>query len=66
MTTPLQVETLALGPVETNAYVVADIATLQCVVIDAAWDAPLLEERKPGLKEKDVGLKSPRRRLVGN
>ena len=45
MTKQLQVETLALGPVETNAYVVADIATKQCVVIDAAWDAPVLEER---------------------
>ena len=45
MTTQLQVETLALGPVETNAYVVADTATKQCVVIDAAWDAPVLEER---------------------
>ena len=45
MTTQLQVETLALGPVETNAYVVADTATKQCVIIDAAWDAPVLEER---------------------
>ena len=45
MTTPLQIETLPLGPVETNAYVVADTVTAQCVVIDAAWDAPLLEER---------------------
>lgn len=45
MTTLLQVETLALGPVETNAYVVADSASMQCVVIDAAWDAPVLEGR---------------------
>lgn len=45
MTSPLQIETLPLGPVETNAYVVADTVTAQCVVIDAAWDALLLEER---------------------
>ena len=38
----LEIETLVLGPVDTNVYLVGDIRTNQCVVIDPAWDGELI------------------------
>ncbi len=35
----LIVEKLALGPLETNCYIIADSACGNCVVVDPAWDA---------------------------
>jgi glyoxylase-like metal-dependent hydrolase (beta-lactamase superfamily II) len=40
----LTIETLVLGPVETNCYLVADEAANRAVVIDPAWDAPTIQE----------------------
>lgn len=34
----LEIETLVLGPVETNVYLAADSSTADCVVIDPAWN----------------------------
>lgn len=45
MTTHLEIETLPLGPITANAYIVADPNTRDCVIIDATWDAPVLLER---------------------
>lgn len=46
----LKIETFVLGPVETNAYLVADPVTRQAAVIDPAWDGQVLvaEARKRG------------------
>jgi hydroxyacylglutathione hydrolase len=38
----LNILTLQLGPVMTNAYLVADIETKEAVVIDPAWDGHLI------------------------
>ena len=35
----LIVEKLALGPLETNCFIIADSACGNCVVVDPAWDA---------------------------
>jgi len=40
----LKVQTLQLGPVMTNAYLVADPGTKEAVVIDPAWDGHLIVE----------------------
>ena len=40
----LEVETLVLGPVETNVYLVGDIRTKECVVIDPAWDGEIIAQ----------------------
>ena len=40
----LEIETLVLGPVETNVYLVGDIGTNQCVVVDPAWDGELIAQ----------------------
>jgi hydroxyacylglutathione hydrolase len=34
----LEIESMVLGPVETNVYLVANVQTGDCVVIDPAWD----------------------------
>ena len=34
----LEIVTLTLGPVETNAYLIADSETNVAIVIDPAWD----------------------------
>jgi len=38
----LEIQTLQLGPVMTNAYLVADSDTKEAVVIDPAWDGHLI------------------------
>lgn len=38
----LEIVTWALGPAQTNAYLIADSETGQAVVIDPAWDGDLL------------------------
>jgi glyoxylase-like metal-dependent hydrolase (beta-lactamase superfamily II) len=38
----LEILTLQLGPVLTNAYLVADVDTKEAVVIDPAWDGHLI------------------------
>jgi glyoxylase-like metal-dependent hydrolase (beta-lactamase superfamily II) len=40
----LNILSLQLGPVMTNAYLVADTETLEAVVIDPAWDGHLIVE----------------------
>jgi glyoxylase-like metal-dependent hydrolase (beta-lactamase superfamily II) len=40
----LEIVTLTLGPVQTNAYLVADSETKEAVVIDPAWDGHLILE----------------------
>ena len=39
---PLEIVTFTLGPVQTNAYLVADSGTRDAVVIDPAWDGHLI------------------------
>jgi hydroxyacylglutathione hydrolase len=39
---PLEIVTLPLGPVQTNAYLVADSHTCDAAVIDPAWDGGLI------------------------
>ena len=41
----LEIETLVLGPVVTNSYLVGDSETKQCVVIDPAWDGVQIANR---------------------
>lgn len=41
-TAMLKIEKLPLGPILTNCYLVADVESGDCVVIDAAWDAPVI------------------------
>lgn len=38
----LEIVTLTLGPVQTNAYLIADPATGEAAVIDPAWDGPAI------------------------
>jgi hydroxyacylglutathione hydrolase len=38
----MQIETFILGPVQTNAYLVADPASGDAVVIDPAWDGAVI------------------------
>jgi glyoxylase-like metal-dependent hydrolase (beta-lactamase superfamily II) len=38
----LEILTFILGPVQTNAYLVADVLTSQAVVIDPAWDGTVI------------------------
>ncbi len=38
----LEIVTLVLGPVETNVFMVADMETGDCIVIDPAWDGGLI------------------------
>lgn len=38
----LHIETLVLGPVQTNAYLIADPETREAAVIDPAWDGALI------------------------
>lgn len=40
----LEIVTFVLGPVETNAYLLADRETGDAVVIDPAWDGPVMVE----------------------
>ena len=41
----LEIVCLVLGPVETNAYLVADVESKQAVAIDPAWDGPVIVEQ---------------------
>ena len=41
----LNIETLVLGPVATNTYIVADLESKLAVVIDPAWDGDLLVKK---------------------
>jgi hydroxyacylglutathione hydrolase len=47
---PLEIVTLILGPVQTNAYLIADSATGDAAVIDPAWDGEIIlaEAQKRG------------------
>jgi glyoxylase-like metal-dependent hydrolase (beta-lactamase superfamily II) len=38
----MQIMTFVLGPVQTNAYLVADESSGEAVVIDPAWDGPVI------------------------
>jgi hydroxyacylglutathione hydrolase len=40
----LAIESFILGPVETNAYLVADLTTKKAAVIDPAWDGQVIWE----------------------
>jgi hydroxyacylglutathione hydrolase len=40
----LEIVTLVLGPVETNAYLIADTQSGEAVVIDPAWDGAFIAE----------------------
>jgi glyoxylase-like metal-dependent hydrolase (beta-lactamase superfamily II) len=42
---PLEYVSLTLGPVETNAYLVANSATGEAAVIDPAWDGQFIVEQ---------------------
>jgi hydroxyacylglutathione hydrolase len=46
----LEIATFTLGPVQTNAYLVADSETREAAVIDPAWDGQIIlaEARKRG------------------
>ena len=52
----MQVETLPLGPIDTNAYVVRANGSSEAIVIDAPFDAE--EEIPPFLQENDLSLKA--------
>jgi glyoxylase-like metal-dependent hydrolase (beta-lactamase superfamily II) len=39
---PLEIVTFTLGPVETNAYLIADISSGAAAVIDPAWDGHII------------------------
>jgi glyoxylase-like metal-dependent hydrolase (beta-lactamase superfamily II) len=54
----LSILTLPLGPVETNAYLVADPASGEAVVIDPAWDGQriLKEARRRGWRITNLWL----------
>lgn len=41
----LEIITLVLGPVETNAYLAADTQSGEAAVIDPAWDGPVIVEQ---------------------
>lgn len=41
----LKIHTYSLGPVVTNAYLVADLDTKDCVIIDPAWNGDYLLEQ---------------------
>jgi glyoxylase-like metal-dependent hydrolase (beta-lactamase superfamily II) len=40
----IEIESLILGPVETNAYLVGDHASREAVIVDPAWDGPFIIE----------------------
>ena len=40
----LEIVSFTLGPVQTNAYLVADSETKEAAVIDPAWDGPIILE----------------------
>jgi glyoxylase-like metal-dependent hydrolase (beta-lactamase superfamily II) len=42
MTTPLEIKPFTLGPAQTNAYLVADLASRAAAVIDPSWDGDLI------------------------
>ena len=46
----LEIVTIILGPVQTNAYLVADSETRDAAVIDPAWDGQIIltEAQKRG------------------
>jgi glyoxylase-like metal-dependent hydrolase (beta-lactamase superfamily II) len=54
----MEIVTLVLGPVQTNAYLVADGETKEAVVIDPAWDgeAILTEARQRGWRVGSIWL----------
>jgi glyoxylase-like metal-dependent hydrolase (beta-lactamase superfamily II) len=54
----LEIETMVLGPVVTNAYLVGDSETKQAVVIDPAWDGKLIADkiRQLGWRVESVWL----------
>jgi glyoxylase-like metal-dependent hydrolase (beta-lactamase superfamily II) len=54
----IEVITLVLGPVETNAYLVADAQSGEAVVIDPAWDGEVIaaEARRRGWRISGIWL----------
>jgi glyoxylase-like metal-dependent hydrolase (beta-lactamase superfamily II) len=54
----LEMTTYILGPVETNAYLIADSVTREAVVIDPAWDGQVIldEARRRGWNIQAVWL----------
>jgi hydroxyacylglutathione hydrolase len=48
----LEIIHFTLGPVQTNAYLIADVVTQQAAVIDPAWDGEVIleEARRRGLR----------------
>ncbi len=54
----LEIVTMVLGPVQTNAYLVGDVESKEAVVIDPAWDgeAILAEAAKHGWRIKQVWI----------
>ncbi|RPH60168.1 MAG: MBL fold metallo-hydrolase [Chloroflexi bacterium] len=47
---PLEIVTFVLGPVQTNAYLIADVTSGEAAVIDPAWDGNIIlaEAQKRG------------------
>ena len=54
----MEIVTLVLGPVQTNAYLVADGETKEAVVIDPAWDGEtiLAEAKRRGWRVSSIWL----------
>lgn len=40
----IEIETIVLGPVQTNAYLIASSETKEAVILDPAWDGPFIVE----------------------
>ncbi|MBW8009808.1 MAG: MBL fold metallo-hydrolase [Chloroflexi bacterium] len=55
---PLEIVKFTLGPAMTNAYIVADNDSNECVVIDPAWDGHLIlaEAEKRGWRISNIWL----------
>lgn len=49
----IEIETFVLGPVQTNAYLVACSETRDCVIVDPAWDGPFIAETA---QSKDLNI----------
>ena len=54
----LEIVTLVLGPVQTNAYIMADPETKEAVAIDPAWDGELIlaEVKRRGWRVTNIWL----------
>ena len=51
----ITIEKLSLGPIATNCFLVADQPGEECVVVDPAWDAPIILEH---IKERAWNIRA--------